>query len=63
MKEKYEYRIISPTHGYNSFPNEDPKITGDTYNRAKKNMSPGEVVELQKRKINPWETIERTENS
>lgn len=61
-KEKYEYRIKSPTNGYHSVPSEDPKVTGDSYKRAKKSMSPGEIVELQKRKIGPWEIIEKTEN-
>ncbi len=58
-----EYRVIvtgGPTAEAKVSVSPDPKKAGDDY-RAFKKSFPDSTVELQKRPVMPWETVERTE--
>lgn len=37
----------------------DSKEIGREYKEYRKYLEPGQSVELQKRKVNPWETVEK----
>jgi hypothetical protein len=58
-KEEEEYRIISP--GISPAVETDSKNAGQRYRGAIKARRPGETAELQKRKVGPWETVEKSE--
>jgi hypothetical protein len=60
MPEKSEevYRVIS-SNGGKTDPILDPKKAGETYKYARKRLSEGESVELQKSTLGPWETVEK----
>lgn len=60
-KIDYEHRVVTKKDGKvdNSSPaSEDSKYIGTIYRRAKNNLSPGESIELQRRPLGPWETVE-----
>lgn len=64
MNEKqYEHRYaITHANGNTiSGPAASQKATGDAVRNIAKQLRPGESVEIQRREVGPWETVERRE--
>ncbi len=62
MSQEFEYRIKTKSpEGVELHTPEtkDPGKAGESYRRAKKYANSGESIELQKRPIGKWETVEK----
>lgn len=61
MPHEYRVKTTDPFYGDMSGPTYlDPKLAGKEFRENRKNH-PDKPVELQKRTVEPWETVERSE--
>ncbi len=63
MEKDYEYRVKVTTQGGNEVPTQstsNPKEAGKLYRNVKQHKNPGEIIELQKREVLPWQTVEKS---
>lgn len=56
--EEYRIKITGKNNESTTPTTNDPKAAGNEYRNIKKNLPNNTIVELQKREINPWTTVE-----
>jgi hypothetical protein len=62
MDNQYRIKVTQPGKpDAATMPTEDPKVAGEAYRYARKQLEPGQEVTLQRRPLGKWEDIEKGE--